>query len=70
MDSEEVLFKRLSRKPYEACNPLVHTLWTNYSKADRIKNYRDEKFMDELLIPVGWTAKEYWAESNRLSQIK
>lgn len=69
MDSEEKVFRRLARCTHDEAGVLVGSLWKNYSKADRIKNYNDNDFMNNLLEPVGWTWEEFQNESIRLSHV-
>ncbi len=63
MDSQEELYRILRRRPFEECGPLIGSLWDGRPKAERLKNYDDDEYMDKLLAPAGWTSKEYKAET-------
>lgn len=69
MDNEEKLFRKLARRSFKEASERVATLWPNYIKADRIRNYEDPVFMDNLLAPLGWTDAEYKEELKRQHEI-
>lgn len=66
MDDEERVFRKLARQPISVASSVVHTLWTNYTKADRMRLWNNTEFMDELLAPVGWTFLEYKKEAGMI----
>lgn len=59
MDSEEKLFRRLSRRPIEEINEVIHSIWMNNSKAERIAILETPERINAILEPYGWTYEEY-----------